>query len=63
LIGCHGGVGGYQTQPFLFYPAKLPLNGQPLVGAAAVHHLMKEWLAGSDDAPNRKEKAKAEAEE
>jgi hypothetical protein len=48
LIGCHGGMGGYQTQPFLLYPSELPLNGQPLVGAAAVHHLMKGWVAGTD---------------
>jgi hypothetical protein len=22
LIGCHGGMGGYQTRPFLLYPAE-----------------------------------------
>ena len=45
LIGCHGGMGGYQTQPFVLHPIELPVNGdEPLVGAAAVHHLMKGWL-------------------
>jgi hypothetical protein len=45
LIGCHGGMGGYQTQPFVLHPVELKANGQePLVGAAAVHHLMKEWV-------------------
>ena len=44
LIGCHGGMGGYQTQPFVLYPAELPLDDEPLVGAAAVHHIMKGWV-------------------
>ncbi len=45
LIGCHGGMGGYQTQPFLLYPADLPVEEGELVGAAAVHHLMKSWVS------------------
>jgi hypothetical protein len=45
LIGCHGGVGGYQTQPFVLYPVELAAPDEPLIGAAAVHHLMKGWLA------------------
>jgi uncharacterized membrane protein YvlD (DUF360 family) len=48
LIGCHGGMGGYQTQPFVLYPAELPLAEEPLVGAAAVHHLMKGWVANTN---------------
>ncbi|MGB3717071.1 MAG: hypothetical protein WA996_21840, partial [Candidatus Promineifilaceae bacterium] len=44
LIGCHGGMGGYQTQPFVLYPAELPGTDEALVGAAAVHHLMKSWV-------------------
>ena len=44
LIGCHGGLGGYQTQPFLLYPSELPASDEPLIGAAAVHHLMKSWV-------------------
>ncbi len=48
LIGCHGGMGGYQTQPFLLHPVELKVNGQvPLVGAAAVHHLLKSWVKNS----------------
>ena len=51
LIGCHGGMGGYQTQPFVLHPIELPVNGdEPLIGAAAVHHLMKGWVATPDDA-------------
>lgn len=48
LIGCHGGMGGYQTQPFLLHPVELPAGKEPLVGAADVHHLMKSWVAGSN---------------
>ncbi|UCG24242.1 MAG: phage holin family protein [Chloroflexota bacterium] len=48
LIGCHGGMGGYQTQPFVLYPAELPVGDGPLIGAAAVHHLMKGWVADSN---------------
>ena len=45
LIGCHGGLGGYQAQPFVLYPAELSVPDEPLIGAAAVHHLMKGWVA------------------
>jgi hypothetical protein len=45
LIGCHGGMGGPQTQPFVLHPVELRVNGdEPLIGAAAVHHLMKGWV-------------------
>jgi uncharacterized membrane protein YvlD (DUF360 family) len=50
LIGCHGGMGGYQTQPFLLYPAEWPLENEELVGAAAVHHQMKNWLKQTEEA-------------
>jgi putative membrane protein len=45
LIGCHGGLGGYQTQPFVLYPAQLPVGDAPLIGAAAVHRVLKEWAS------------------
>ena len=45
LIGSHGGLGGYQTQPFVLYPAQLPVGDGPLVGAAAVYRLLKEWAS------------------
>ena len=44
LIGFHGGLGGYQTQPFVLYPSEFELGDQELVGAASVHHLLKGWL-------------------
>jgi uncharacterized membrane protein YvlD (DUF360 family) len=57
LISFHGGIGGVQTQPFLLYPASLPIPPVPIVGAAAVHQLLSDWrrllndgaAAGVDD--------------
>ncbi|MEJ2737126.1 MAG: phage holin family protein [Anaerolineae bacterium] len=43
-IGFHGGLGGPQTQPFLLFPSNLPLADEPLVGAAAVHRVLKAWV-------------------
>ena len=48
MIGCHGGLGGYQTQPFVLYPAELLIGNGPLVGAAAVHKVLKGWLSRSN---------------
>jgi len=45
LIGCHGGMGGYQTQPFLLYPAEWELDSEEdIVGAGAVYKQLKSWL-------------------
>jgi putative membrane protein len=46
-IGFHGGMGGPQTQPFLMFPSGLPLPDEPLVGAAAVHRVLKGWVSAS----------------
>jgi putative membrane protein len=44
LIGCHGGMGGYQTQPFLLYPAEWQLEQDDIVGAGSVYKQLKSWL-------------------
>ena len=44
LIGCHGGLGGYQTRPFILYPAGWSIDKTPLVGAADVYRQFKRWL-------------------
>jgi uncharacterized membrane protein YvlD (DUF360 family) len=52
LISFHGGIGGAQTRPFLLYPAHLPIGGEPIVGAAAVHRVLLDWrrlLNGTPD--------------
>jgi uncharacterized membrane protein YvlD (DUF360 family) len=43
LISFHGGMGGLQTQPFILAPVELPLPAERIVGAAAVHRLLKGW--------------------
>jgi hypothetical protein len=43
LISFHGGLGGPQTQPFILHPAHLEAPGEPLVGAEAVHRLLRGW--------------------
>ncbi|MFV0632869.1 alkaline phosphatase family protein [Demequina sp.] len=50
LVGCHGGVGGWQTRPLLVYPAAWHM-GRDLVdssgrlyGADAVHRQLVRWL-------------------
>jgi putative membrane protein len=47
LVGCHGGLGGPQTQPFVLYPAVLPMDPGPIVGAAALHAQLKTWVRTS----------------
>jgi putative membrane protein len=44
LIGCHSGLGGYQTQAFLLFPAEWQTEEQERVGAAAVYRQLKGWL-------------------
>ena len=49
LISFHGGLGGLQTRPFILAPGHLPMPEQPLIGAAAVHDLLKRWRAVLND--------------
>ncbi|MER7456663.1 phage holin family protein [Micromonospora sp. NPDC126480] len=53
LIGCHGGLGGWQTEALLIHPANWPQEGE-LVGPDAVHRQLLDWmrrlgLRGPDD--------------
>ena len=50
LVGCHGGLGGWQTRPLLVHPAGwtvdedlLDARGR-LRGADTVHHQLVRWL-------------------
>jgi uncharacterized membrane protein YvlD (DUF360 family) len=43
LISFHGGLGGPQTQAFLFSPVALPLPPGPIVGAEQVHAVLMGW--------------------
>ena len=44
LVGCHGGLGGWQTQAVLVHPAEWPVDEAPLRGADAVHRQLVGWL-------------------
>jgi uncharacterized membrane protein YvlD (DUF360 family) len=43
LVGCHGGLGGWQTRPVLIHPADWPAE-PGLTGADAVHRQLVGWL-------------------
>ena len=43
LICFHGGLGGPQTRPFILYPPALTLPPGPIIGAAAVHGVLRGW--------------------
>jgi hypothetical protein len=49
LICFHGGLGGPQTRPFILHPPHLHAPPEPIVGAAAVHRLLKGWREGLRD--------------
>lgn len=44
LVGCHGGLGGAQSEPFILRPADWKPPRAPLLGAPAVHEQLLEWL-------------------
>ncbi len=45
--GCHGGLGGMRTPPFVRFPADLAAPDEPIVGAAAFHPVLKGWRTAS----------------
>jgi uncharacterized membrane protein YvlD (DUF360 family) len=47
LVGSHGGLGGYQTRPFVLSPVELEIGPEPIVGAEAVYTIFKQWVTGS----------------
>ncbi|WP_189266704.1 alkaline phosphatase family protein [Streptomyces fuscichromogenes] len=50
-IGSHGGLGGAQGRPFLLSPVcvSAPVGtGEELVGAEAVHRVLRRWLREAD---------------
>ena len=52
LISFHGGMGGLQTKPFLLHPVDLPVPAEPLVGAEAIHGLLRRWRLGDGYRPS-----------
>jgi uncharacterized membrane protein YvlD (DUF360 family) len=60
LVGCHGGLGGWQSEAVLVHPAEWLVDAPPLVGADAVHGQLVRWLEQlgqrrgiNDEAPRR----------
>ncbi|GGZ56655.1 phage holin family protein [Streptomyces subrutilus] len=47
-IGSHGGLGGEQGEPFLMWPAELSEPDADLVGAEAVHGVLRRWVREAD---------------
>jgi hypothetical protein len=45
LVGNHGGLGGPQTEPFVFHPDWLHPGPEPIVGAGALSALFRRWIA------------------
>ncbi|TDD53556.1 nucleotide pyrophosphatase [Kribbella antibiotica] len=43
LVGCHGGIGGWQTNAVLVHPSRWELKETP-VGSDAVHAQLVSWL-------------------
>jgi hypothetical protein len=43
-VGSHGGLGGAQSRGFLLHPAELPAPVAEIVGAAALHRVLRGWL-------------------
>jgi hypothetical protein len=45
LVGSHGGLGGWQAEPFILCPEALSLTEGLPVGAPAVYRQLKAWQA------------------
>ena len=45
LVGSHGGLGGWQQEPFLMRPTEWELRSETLIGAPAVYEELMAWLA------------------
>jgi hypothetical protein len=45
LVGSHGGLGGWQAEPFILCPTTLALADDPPVGAPALYRQLVAWQA------------------
>jgi hypothetical protein len=44
LVGCHGGLGGWQDRAMLVWPSELPAPDGMVVGAHRLHAVLVGWL-------------------
>ncbi len=42
-VSHHGGLGGLQNHPFVLYPSEFQCPSAPVVGAQALHQLLRGW--------------------
>ena len=45
LIGSHGGLGGWQTQPFVLHPAIWEMEREEILGAEELFEVLKGWVS------------------
>jgi uncharacterized membrane protein YvlD (DUF360 family) len=45
LVGSHGGMGGPQSYPFVLFPSELRYPDDAVIGAEAMHRVLRRWLA------------------
>ncbi|MBL8128165.1 MAG: phage holin family protein [Chloroflexia bacterium] len=46
-LGNHGGLGGWQREPFVLYPVEFTPQVEEIVGAAHLHDVLMQWMAES----------------
>ena len=63
LVGNHGGLGGNQAHPFVFFPSEWELQEEEIVGAEHLNRVMKGWLETirTQDGQGRDEAAQVDA--
>ena len=44
LVGCHGGLGGWQDRAMVVHPVGLEMPDDMVVGADALHRVLVGWL-------------------
>ena len=57
LIGSHGGLGGFQTQPFILHPTEWELDEPVPLGAPAIYRNLRRWLGIDRDRPREAARA------
>jgi putative membrane protein len=46
-LGNHGGLGGWQREPFVLFPSEFTPEVEEIVGAGHLHDHLKQWMAES----------------
>jgi len=59
LVGCHGGLGGPQTKPFVLFPVEFADPRAPIVGASELYRVLKSWRNELSGASQTRQAARA----